>query len=113
TTSGLSYSCGVAALFTGVKAETTETRFPDLERPQDDTTWGRFFSDCAAQSDDNLDFESGKRERPLSGPPCRVFDGFGGVTHHAHTHLAQLWEFGHVILLDPLSVVRLDLHCLL
>jgi hypothetical protein len=31
TTSGLSYSCGVAALFTGVKAETTETRSPDLE----------------------------------------------------------------------------------
>src|SRR5262245_24374051 len=29
--SGLSYSCGVAALFTGVKAETTETRSPDLE----------------------------------------------------------------------------------
>jgi hypothetical protein len=30
-TSGLSYLCGVAALFTGVKAETTETRSPDLE----------------------------------------------------------------------------------
>ena len=51
TTSGLSYSCGVAALFTGVKAETTETRFPDLEAASGRHHLGPFlYNDCAVQS---------------------------------------------------------------
>jgi len=43
-TSGLSYLCGVAALFTGVKAETTKTRSPDLEAALGRPTWGLSFS---------------------------------------------------------------------
>jgi hypothetical protein len=39
---GVVMICGVAALFTGVKAETTETRFLDWKRPQEHHPWGRF-----------------------------------------------------------------------
>ena len=51
TTSALSSSCGVAALFMGVKAETTETRFPDLGTASGRHNLGPFLcNDYAAQS---------------------------------------------------------------
>jgi arylsulfatase A-like enzyme len=42
-----------------------------------------------------------------------VFHGLRSVPYHARTHFTQLRQLGHVVLVDPLGVVRLNLDCLL
>src|SRR6266511_2190523 len=42
-----------------------------------------------------------------------LFDLLRGVAHHADTHFTELRQFGHVVLVDSLGIVRLDLDGLL
>src|SRR6516165_207151 len=62
----------------------------------------------------DVDFKwPGHTDLPLSEPSLSVFDRLRGITHRAHTHFTQLREFRHVVVVDPLSVIGLDLDCLL
>ena len=49
----------------------------------------------------------------LRGPIRSLFNWLSGTANHAGIHLTEFRHLGHMVVIDPFGVLRLDFYCLL